>query len=383
MFALCYQLLAAFAWVALVALSVFILPFKPKIRSIFFKRFLFINRPFKSGGIWLHCASFGEVRSIKTIVELLPKNIQINISVGTKTGLEEAQKLYPFADIKYLPFEIFLPFWVTKQKALIVFEAELWFNLFYFAKKQNITTALFNARISDKSFNSYKKFNLYYKQIFNNIDFVFSQSNEDKNRLENFGAKAEVLGNIKSLIEPKIDRIFTKPSDLITCIASSHETEEILIIKSWIHSNIGGKLLIVPRHPERFLPLFNELKNLDFSVSLFSKSGNFDSQITLIDLMGKLNEIYYISDIIVLGGSFIDRGGHNPLEPAFFGCKIITGKNISNQKSLFDMIENVQIVDENSLSDAIKNAPNMPKPTIKNPLTKMDLKKAIYRVLQN
>ena len=81
---------------------------------------------------------------------------------------EEAKKIS--SNVRYLPFEIFLPFWVNKQKVLVVMEAELWYLLFLFAKKKGAKTLLINARISDKSYKSYKRFSFFYKRIFQNID---------------------------------------------------------------------------------------------------------------------------------------------------------------------------------------------------------------------
>ncbi|WP_223294340.1 glycosyltransferase N-terminal domain-containing protein [Arcobacter nitrofigilis] len=147
--------------------------------------FLKDNNSFSESKIWFHVCSFGETKAIKPIVEAL--NEDVNISVITNTGFDEAKKLSK--NVRFLPYELFLPFWIKKQKVLLVMEAELWYMLFLIAKIKKTKTILINARISDKSYKSYKKFSWFYKRIFKNIDKVFAQSEIDKNRLEELGAK--------------------------------------------------------------------------------------------------------------------------------------------------------------------------------------------------
>lgn len=314
------------------------------------KFFLKNNLRFKENGIWFHSCSMGETKAIKPLIENYKE--QANISVITNTGFEEAKSINQ--NVRYLPFEIFLPFWINKQKVLVVMEAELWYMLFLIAKNKGAKTFLINARISDKSYNSYKKFSFFYKKIFENIDKVFAQSEIDKVRLEELGAKnIEVIGNIKlaQLPQKKID--LKKPSGILITAASTHENEEELIINSY--KKEFGKLVIVPRHPERFtkvdLLLSEFVKEKNLSYHKFSEKEDFESDIILVDKMGILNDIYAISDVVVLGGAFEKIGGHNPIEPAFFGCKLISGKNIFNQKSLFECIKNYYLIEKDEIGD--------------------------------
>ncbi|MGD9625835.1 MAG: lipid IV(A) 3-deoxy-D-manno-octulosonic acid transferase [Arcobacter sp.] len=314
------------------------------------KFFLKNNSRFKENGIWFHSCSMGETKAIKPLIENYKE--QANISVITNTGFEEAKSINQ--NVRYLPFEIFLPFWINRQKVLVVMEAELWYMLFLIAKNKGAKTFLINARISDKSYNSYKKFSFFYKKIFENIDKVFAQSEIDKVRLEELGAKnIEVIGNIKlaQLPQKKID--LKKPSGILITAASTHENEEELIINSY--KKEFGKLVIVPRHPERFtkvdLLLSEFVKEKNLSYHKFSEKEDFESDIILVDKMGILNDIYAISDVVVLGGAFEKIGGHNPIEPAFFGCKLISGKNIFNQKSLFECIKNYYLIEKDEIGD--------------------------------
>ncbi|WP_321471666.1 lipid IV(A) 3-deoxy-D-manno-octulosonic acid transferase [Halarcobacter sp.] len=317
------------------------------------KFFLKDNCSFEKEAIWFHTCSMGETKAIKPLVDELE---EVNISVITNTGFEEAKKLT--SNVRYLPFEIFLPFWINKQKALVVMEAELWYMLFLIAKNKGTKTYLINARISDKSYSSYKKFAFFYKKVFKNIDKVFVQTNIDKERLLELGANnVEVIGNIKLAQLPKVTKEFRKVDDILITAGSTHENEEKLILDSY--SRKYGKLVIVPRHPERFdkvdLLIKDYIKNNNLIYHRFSNQEDFNSDIILVDKLGELNNIYAVSDVVILGGAFEKIGGHNPVEPAFFGCKLISGENIFNQKSLFECVNDYKIVKNDELKECLES----------------------------
>lgn len=338
------------------------LKYKDAIPSKFFLK---NNKQFHKSGIWFHSCSMGETQALKPIIEKLNKS-DVNLSVITNTGFEAGLKLTK--NVRYLPFEIFLPFWITKQKVLVVMEAELWYMLFLVASRKGAKTILINARINDKSYKTYKKYKFFYKQIFKYIDKVFAQSQIDKERLIELGAKnIEVIGNIKLAVLPQITKKLQKPNGILITAGSTHSIEEDLILNSW--NKTQGKLVIVPRHPERFDKVFELLqskyKNSDVSYHKYSDFEHFDSDIILINKMGELNNIYAISDVVILGGSFIDTaGGHNPIEPAFFGCKLISGKTIFNQKSLFECVSNYNLIDNDKLKITLYNISNLKKSSL-------------------
>jgi len=323
------------------------------------KFFLRNNPKFQTDKIWFHSCSMGETKALKPIFDKLNKN-DINLSVITNTGYEQGSQMVD--SVRYLPFEIFLPFWVTKQKVLLVMEAELWLMLFYSAFKNGTKTVLINARINDKSYKKYKKYSFFYKQLFKYVDKIFAQSLTDKKRLEDLGAKnIEVIGNIKLASLPKVSKVLTKPNATIITAGSTHKTEEELILNAW--NKKQGKLLLVPRHPERFEEVFDLVKNKyqDSNVTFhkYSEQKNLESDIIVVDVMGELINIYAISDVVILGGGFIKTaGGHNPIEPAFFNTVVISGETIFNQKSLFECVNNYYLVKNDELKiylDDIKN----------------------------
>ncbi len=304
----------------------------------------------------------GETKALKPLIENLSKNNNINISTITNTGYQEAQELSQ--NVRYLPFETILPFWINKQKLLVVMEAELWYILFFVTKMKNTPTVLINARISDKSYQTYKKFSWFYKQIFKNIDLVLAQTHTDKQRLEELGAiKVEVIGNIKLASLPKITKELTKPlNTFITTLASSHENEEELILNSY--SQDMGKLIIVPRHPERFKKvdtlIQDKIKNTNITYSKYTQDNKFNTDIVLVDTMGELINIFAISDAVILGGAFEKIGGHNPIEPAFFGCRVISGEHIFNQTALFECVNNYKIIKTEEILDIMQNIKTIP-----------------------
>ena len=362
-FSIFYYLVLSFIYILAIPYLIFKSRNSKYRQAIPAKFFLKDNVPFKENGIWFHSCSMGETKAIKSLIENYLENA--NISVITNTGFEEAKKISP--NVRYLPFEIFLPFWVNKQKVLVVMEAELWYLLFLFAKKKGAKTLLINARISDKSYKSYKRFSFFYKRIFQNIDKVFAQSEVDKLRLEELGASnVEVIGNIKLAQLPKVNVKLEKPKQVVITAASTHENEEKLILDAYKKEQ--GKLIIVPRHPERFekvhLQILEFIKDKNISYQRYSIKDDFDSDIILVDKMGILNDIYAISDVVILGGAFEKIGGHNPIEPAFFNCKIISGKNIFNQKSLFDCIKNYYLIENDELGEYLNNIKNLEKPIL-------------------
>jgi len=144
---------------------------------------------------------------------------------------------------------------------------------------------------------------------------------------------------------------------LFVCAASTHKGEEGLIFKAFADfkkEQKDAKLIVVPRHPERFdkvaslVEVFSEEENLTWHK--YSRNENFESDITVVDKLGELVNIYAISDIVILGGAFEPIGGHNAAEAAQFGCKIISGKHYFNQKDIFEAVEGIAIVENSNLS---------------------------------
>jgi len=363
-----YYFLATLLYLAALPYLMY-LRFKPKYHDSIPARFFLKNNPhFDEGGIWFHACSFGEVRSLGPFIDKIEPS-DVRISVITQTGFKEACK-HSEAQVRYLPFEIFLPFWMRKQKVLIVMEAELWPLLFIVAKAKGIKTVLLNARISDNSYASYQRFSWLYRWIFQHIDLVFAQSAEDEQRLKGLGAKAvHVSGNIKAFSEYEVTHVYPKGKDKrVIVMASTHEQEEALIL-SHLTLRSNDQLIVVPRHPERFTKVDQLLKEYALdegkTYTRLSQDSRVDSDIILCDKMGELINLYAIADVVILGGSFVDSiGGHNPLEPAYFGVKIISGEFIFNQKVLFEAVENIITCKVENLKNVFDSIEDYPKSAI-------------------
>ncbi len=338
---------------------------------------------------WFHACSFGEIKSLEPLInasKTMPCTILI--TTITHTGFKEAKRLYQThsADsqdtahivVRYLPFEIFLPLWsksCRQLKTLVVTEAEIWQMLFYLAKSHRARTLLINARISNRSHKNYQRFAWFYQGIFNLIDEVLAQSQIDKERLENLGAhNVEVFGNLKTLNTPSLSAHYAKPSSAVFIGASTHRGEEKLILEAFKalknaqkSSDNSALLLIAPRHPERFKEVYELSLRTFTNTTLFSQThlNAHNTDVIIIDTLGELNNLYAISDVVILGGGFAKIGGHNPLEPAYFHTKLISGEHIFNQYALFEEIEHYVLIPPQSLKDTLLRWESLPKSAIK------------------
>ena len=340
------------------------LSFKPKYRqSIPSRFFLKDNGPFEKRGIWFHVASLGEARALAPLLQRLD-NEQVNITTVTQTGQNEAKKYR--ADVRYLPYEMLLPLWIKPQPVLVVLEAEFWYMLFTVARAKGARVVLLNARITERSFPKYRRFGWFYRRLFDRVEKVFCQSEADKARFELLGAKnIEVTGNIKLAQKISASVDYEKPDREVVVAASTHEGEEQVILEAFLeyHQKDETQLVIVPRHPERFEAVWELMQKITpdtMQLSRWSETQSLNADIVLVDAMGELNNIYAISDIAILGGAFKeDVGGHNPLEPAHFGCKIITGKHAFAQRELLKYVHNIQEIEADGILAALQQTHKM------------------------
>jgi len=343
---------------------IFFLSFREKYRkSIPARFFLWNNRsPQIENSFWFHGCSLGEINALKPFISEIAKTNKVLITTTTEAGFNSAKKFHTSS--RFLPFEQNLFFWTKSQEKLIVLEAELWFLLFFIAKIRGTQTILLSARISQRSFPKYLKAKWFYSKIFSNIDTIFAQSEIDKERFEKLGAKnIEVLGNIKLLKSKKTENLNIPTDKMIIVGASTHPHDEQYILDSFLKFG-NGRLILVPRHKERFNEVWNLIKEFgnlhNLTSSKFSENQNFQTDIILVDAFGILINIYAKSNVVILGGGFYDGiGGHNPIEPASFQNKIISGRYMFNQNELLKSVSHIQIVEKENISQALHNLKNM------------------------
>lgn len=245
--------------------------------------------------------------------------------------------------------------------------------LFWVGKKAGAKTLLVNARISNRSLKSYMRMKWFYSSLFALVDKVLAQSEIDKQRLEDLGAKnAEGFGNLKIFSTPKITHHYKKNRDVIL-VASSHKDEEKLALQAFLPLSLDATLIIVPRHPERFGEVEelckSECQKYSKTFSIFKEAWG---DVVLVNAMGELNNFYSIADCVILCGSFAPIGGHNPLEPAFFHAPILSGKHIYNQHALFSLIEGYELLESAELSKKLKAYKSLPHSYIKESESKFD-----------
>jgi len=239
------------------------LSFKPKYKQSLPARFFLLHnsRFSQPKDIWFHLCSYGEAVALKPVLDLL-QNENVAITTVTQTGQEQAKKYK--AEVRYLPYESFLPFWVQKHKVLVVLEAEFWYMLFTISRAKGAKIILLNARIADKSVDSYMKYRWFYKKMLQKVDTIFVQSEVDKNRFLALGAKnIKVIGNIKLATQMSNTQRYSKPDVEVITAGSTHETEEEAVLQGYVQyrKHHQAKLIIVPRHPERFESVYTLMQS--------------------------------------------------------------------------------------------------------------------------
>lgn len=314
--------------------------------------------PIDGPRIWVHSISMGETKAVAPLVEQIRKqmpNASIVISTTTETGLSEAKRSMPELDhYFYLPLDFS---WTMrrltkriKPDLLILVESDFWYNLVSFNKK----VVLVNGKISETSQSRFKLFSFFSKALFSQFDLFCLQSQRFASRFETLGvapSKIVVTGNLKFDqpfphldIERWRNDLGISPTDKIITLGSTHDPEEdqlISAIEPLFDQFQNLKILLVPRHPERFPAVAALLDKKKIHYAKFSdhlpKQGN--ERIILIDAMGVLSACYQLSDIAIVGGSYVSHvGGHNIFEPAALGIPVLFGPHMETQKDLVDVV---------------------------------------------
>ncbi|MCF7793751.1 MAG: 3-deoxy-D-manno-octulosonic acid transferase [Candidatus Cloacimonetes bacterium] len=290
--------------------------------------------------VWIHAASMGEVNAVKTLItELLQKYAHTDfvLSTMTATGQDAARKISPKLKTIFLPLDFCIPmkrlFKKLNPELIILVETEFWPNMLFLAKKKKVPVVMVNARLSDQSYPNYRRTRFIWKSVWKAIVAVNAQSGKDAQRFENLKFNnVKNSHNLKFCVDlPQFSRkklrqeIGYKESDKILVWGSSRPGEEKLLLKILhdLKSKIPNlKIIVVPRHLHRLPEVKTILAQQDYSLYSDLKK---NSDILIIDEMGILNTFYALSDLAIVGGSFFNFGGHNPLEPAFYGIPTIIG----------------------------------------------------------
>ena len=261
-------------------------------------------------------------------------------------------------DTNYLTIK-FIRYW--KPQIALFIDSEIWPNMFKNLNKNKIPIILLNARITKKSFHRWRKFPNFSKNIFSKISLAMPQNTETIKYLKTLGVKKiKIAGNLKyfgyskKILDKNTKKFFK--NRLIFCAASTHHNEELFIGK--MHKELKLKYnnfltILIPRHTNRSNTIINDLKNIELNTVTRSSSKkiNKDTDIYLVDTYGEASMFYELSNITFVGGSIINHGGQNPLEPARLGNYIMHGPNIQNFKEVYKLLKNLNISAEvNSVS---------------------------------
>lgn len=328
-----------------------------------FKQRLGFLPKFDSGGkkvVWLHCVSVGETNAARPLAIKIRENFpdySLVISTTTRTGQQLAQTAFTnIADLVfYFPFD-----WRSsvrralrhiKPSVVLLMETEIWFNFIRESYHAGARVAIVNGRLSERSFNRYGKIRHFMKRVLGYLDLALMQENADATRLMSLGiraSKVRVTGNLKfdhdldeseSALTGELREKFRITADVPLIIAAStHAPEEAWILEAFkeVCKTKGEnlpRLMIAPRHPERFNEVADIIKSSGFTLvrrSDAESSRDANAEIILLDSIGELRAAYPFADIVFVGGSLIPHGGQSIFEPAAAGRAIITGPNTAN-----------------------------------------------------
>ncbi len=367
------------------AALLFLLPFEYLKRSTAFRkrwlleRFgLYAGTRFTCRPIWIHAVSVGEVIAsvplIKKIKQRHP-SLEIVISTVTDTGQKVAmERAGAYAVIVYVPFD--LPFAIknalqyVRPSVFIIMETELWPQVIRILKESDVPVVLMNGRLSERSYKRYKKLRFFIGKVLSNISLLCVQDDIYAGRFRDIGAapdRIKIIGSFKFDIRPSSDvpewtEALCGP---VIIAGSTHETEEELVLDVYMRlkaSLPGLNLIIAPRHPGRFRTVeelvkkkgLEYIKRSEIVENQNRRNGESENRgkvfcthsptrrfpdsafipdsgfVVILDVIGELSAVYGAADIAIMGGSFIEHGGQNPLEPAFWGKAVVCGPHMEN-----------------------------------------------------
>jgi 3-deoxy-D-manno-octulosonic-acid transferase len=365
-----YDILVHIAFVLLIPYFSVRMVFGGKYRSGLAERFGFIpkeklTRLSGARVVWFHAVSVGETKAVMPLVRLFKEThpgFKVVFSTVTPTGQRVAAQDGEdvFDALIYLPLELG---WVVRRvvgaiapEAFIVVEKEVWPNVLKTLFERYVPVVVVNGTVSGGSFRRYRFFSFFFRRVFSALGFFLARTGEDARRARELGVPAErvvVAGNLKFDFTPPagahdIDRLARElgigPADRVLVAGSTHAGEETLLIGSYIELRRefkGLKLVIAPRHPERFDEVEKLFKEAGVAPARRSRGGEpgSGSGVLLLDTIGELSAVYALSTVAFVGGTLVDIGGHNLLEPAFFAKPVVYGPYLASCLDMAEMLE--------------------------------------------
>ncbi len=352
-----YSIVYTLAFIVLLPRFLFDAVFNGKYAAGFKQRLGFLPK-FNSDGkkvIWLHCVSVGETNAARPLALKIKANypdLSLVISTTTRAGQNLAQTA--FADIADLVF--YFPFdWMStvrrslrhiRPSIILLMETEIWFNFIRESYHTGARLAIVNGRLSGRSLDRYARIKHFIKHVIGYLDLALMQENADATRLMSLGIhanKVRVTGNLKfdhdldanetAFTDELRQRFGITANTRLIIAASTHAPEESWLLEALkevrdTSSENLPRLMIAPRHPERFNEVAGIINEAGFSCARRSEpesSGDVTAEVILLDSIGELRAAYPLASIVFVGGSLIPHGGQSIFEPAAVGRAIITG----------------------------------------------------------
>ena len=296
--------------------------------------------PSLPGGIWIHAASVGEVNAVRPLVEAMLQRWPqrpLLLTTMTTTGLTAAGRIQG-VQAHLVPLD--LPFVMraamrrVRPDLLLLVETELWPEMLRQAHRCGVPVAIVNGRLSARSVRRYSRFGLLWRPLLRRLAVVGAQSRRDARRYRLlWQPRAEDTGNLKFCVRfPGYDRDklrrewSLRADDFVVTFGSSRPGEEALLRDALpqLRESAPGRLrvLLVPRHLNRLNEVSTALQGADWA----PRNERRDAEVTVVDEMGVLVQAYALADLALVGGSLLPGfGGHNPVEPTYFGVPTLMG----------------------------------------------------------
>ncbi|HUE80518.1 MAG TPA: 3-deoxy-D-manno-octulosonic acid transferase [Pyrinomonadaceae bacterium] len=308
--------------------------------------------------VWLHCVSVGETQAARPLVKALRDqlpHLKLVISTTTLTGQNVAREVFKeqAEAVIYFPFDWR---WTVRRalktinpRAVLLMETEVWPNFLNECRRAQIPVAIVNGRLSETSFRRYRFVKKFIARVLSNLDLALMQTDADARRTLALGLdpnKIAVSGNLKfdagamrvtSHVASQLKTRFGLAGEAsVILAASTHAPEEQIILqafKQMRRTDPSVRLILAPRHPERFEQIASLLDSAGLPWARRSQPASETDRtaaVILLDTIGELPAVYSLAAIVFVGGSIAKTGGHNILEPAAFGSCIITGFHTYN-----------------------------------------------------
>jgi 3-deoxy-D-manno-octulosonic-acid transferase len=336
--------------------------------------------------VWVHAVSVGETLAAVPLLRLLRRRLadaRLSISSVTLTGRETAAKsLSGVADEGfYFPFDLpglcgrYLE--RVRPDVVVIVETEIWPNFIAACASRGIPVVIVNGRLSKRSFAGYMRFRWFFAPILRTFRTISAQTAEDAERFAALGAPPEIVtvgGNLKfDVSPPEIGAsplssllLREKAAGAVWIVAgSTHDGEEAQLLRAFLSAREGNpsiRLLLAPRHPERFDAVESLVRWEGVSMvrrtAIPERAEDLPETVLLLDTVGELSGAYAAADLAFVGGSLVPKGGHNVLEPAWHGVPTIVGPHMENFREIADAFlagdALIRVAGEEELADRLR-----------------------------